>query len=130
MKNTENELTERVKNPQTENKLKHRTTEDRNLHSHETSYKANDSGEKTGQNSTPLKRQPVLEQLIQAKRKEIGKESNYNDGKITENRLKQSKPCQSAQPLFDNHFKNTKPNEDTENRQDKRKSGEDWKYSS
>lgn len=79
MKNAKNELTERVENPQAKNKLEHRTTENRNLHSHKASYKANDSGEKARHKSTPLKRKPVLEELIKPKRKEVSKESNYND---------------------------------------------------
>ena len=80
MQNAKNELTERVKNPKSEDKLKHRTAENRNLHSHKASYKADDSGKKARHRSTPLKRKPVLEELIKPKRKEIGKESNYNDG--------------------------------------------------
>lgn len=92
MEYAENELTERVEYPQAENELKHRTAEDRNLHSHKTSYKANDSGEKARHRSTPLKRKPVLKQLVKTKRKEIGKEGNYNNGEVTENRLQERKP--------------------------------------
>lgn len=92
MEYAENKLAERVKYPQAENELKHRTAEDRNLHSHKASYKANNSGEKARHGSTPLKRKPVLEELIKPKRKEIGKESNYNNGEIAENRLQERKP--------------------------------------
>ena len=92
MEYAENELTERVKYPQAENELKHRTAEDRNLNSHKASYKANDSGKKAGHNSTPLKRKPILEELIKPKGKEISKEGDYNNGEIAENGLKQGKP--------------------------------------
>lgn len=100
MEYAENKLTERVKYPQAENELKHRTAEDRNLHSHKTSYKTNDSGEKAGHKRTPLKRKPVLEELIKPKCKEIGKKGNYNNGEIAENGLKQSKPSQISSTPF------------------------------
>lgn len=130
MKNAENELTERVENPKAKYELKHRTAKDRNLNSHKASYKANDSGEKAGHVATPLKRKPIFKQLVKAKRQKIGKESNYNNSQITENGLKQSKPRQSAQPLFDNHFKDTKPNEDTKNGKNKGERSENRENSS
>lgn len=93
MENAENELTESVENPKAKNKLEHRTTKDGNLNSHEASYKANDSGKKTRHKRTPLKRQPIFQELVKAKREKIGKKGNYDNGEITENRLKQCKPC-------------------------------------
>lgn len=126
MKYTKNKLTKSVENPQAENKLEHRTAENRNLHSHKASYKANDSRQKAGHKATPLKWKPIFQELVKAKREKIGEKGNYNNGQITENRLKKCKPCQLAQPLLDDDFKDTKPNEDTENGQDKRKSGENW----
>lgn len=130
MENTENKLTKSVENPKAKNQLEHRTAENGNLNSHEASYKANDSRQKAGHATTPLKRQPILEQLVKTKRKKIGKERNYNNGEITENGLKKRKPCQLAQPLFNDDFKHAKPNKDAENGKDERKSCEDWKNSS
>lgn len=92
MKNAENELTERVENPKAKYELKHRTAKDRNLNSHKASYKANDSGEKAGHVATPLKRKPILKQLVETKRQKISKEGNYNNGEIAENRLQERKP--------------------------------------
>lgn len=93
MENTENELTESVENPKAENKLEHRTAEHRNLNSHKTSYKTDNSGEKAGQESTPLERKPIFQELVKAKREKISEESNNNDSQITENGLKKRKPC-------------------------------------
>lgn len=129
MEYTENKLTKRVENPKPENKLEHRTTKDGNLNSHEASYKTDDSGKKARHKRTPLERKPIFQKLVKAKREKIGKESDYNDGQITENRLKKCKPCQLAQPLFDDDFKDTKPDEYAENRKNKRKSGENRKNS-
>ena len=80
MQNTKNKLTKCIENPQAKDKLKHRTAKDRNLNSHEASYKANDSGEKARHRSTPLKGKPILQELVKSKRKKIGEESNYDNG--------------------------------------------------
>lgn len=104
MENTENELTKGVENPKAKNKLKHRAAENGNLNSHKASYKADNGGQKAGHKRTPLKRQPIFQKLVETKREKISEESNYDDSQITENGLKKCKPCQLAQPLFDDDF--------------------------
>lgn len=92
MKYAKDKIAESVENPKAKNKLKHIATKSRNLSRQKASYKTDNSGEKTGQKRTPLKRKPIFKQLVKTKRKKIGKESNYDNGKVTKNRLQKSKP--------------------------------------
>ena len=79
-----NGIANSIEQPSAEDQNAHRYIDTRDIHGQQAGNKRPDRSNEISHSSTPLERQPIFNELVNAKGKKIGQNSDDNRGEIPE----------------------------------------------